>query len=598
VEQAITVWPRKLKIKTTVKKLKQIMALGIVTLMAPLAHAQLVNFHFGALTQTGGAALGKTGDIWNANNLTNGNLLPLKDSTGAATSITVSWTSGETNQATGSISSSKTGTPMDVATTPLMCGYAESSAVNATTFTNLSVTISGLAHGKTYTLALYGAGDLIGQGSDFTIVGASTAYIHTLGINRMISDGSGTIFGNAYGVATVVASSTGTVKINARENALPYTVINGFQLALGTITPNNTMAATTPAPIKIWGVCGHPTQPDYASRLTANVATQMSDLKAVGAGYYRVSVEGQSPSYLDYLMPQATTAGITLLLDLPVSLVATNNAQTNYNNNYAIGYNWAAYAISKGYAMPYWELGNEPENAINVSVLGDGASPAQFPDKTAGGFVAIASGLQGAYDGVKQAYADGRASGKTTITPQCLIGMCFRHWGLLAKIQAYDGELPCDIISWHWYGPTYGDFNAPVSAPGQPDDGRSAAACLADFKSKTNPAQPMDVWITETNRSQVINGSFYNGSTGSLTTPRTSQDFADEATALKATCDSFKKAANVKAVFAYELYDEVLADQSTTALLASQGYFGLITGLNGTKKAAFTTFQTEISSAK
>ena len=575
------------------KQLIRILTLGLATSLAPLTQAALVNFHFGASTQTGGAALGSAGDQWNSSNYTNGGPVLLRDSTGATTAISVTWTSNEKGAATTAIFSTKNGTVMDPATTPLMSAYAESYAFT-TGITNLSVTLTGLAHSATYTLAVYGAGDLIGQGTEFVVTGKSTYWATTVGINRMISDGPG----NAYAVVKVTSSSTGTLVITTKQGTLPHTVMNGFQLAYGSVTPNNTMTAVTPAPIKIWGVCGHPVQPDYASYLAANVATQMSDLQAVGAGYYRVSVEGQGPAYLDYLAPQATTAGITLLLDLPVSLVAANNAQTNYNNNYTIGYNWAAYAISKGYAMPYWELGNEPENASNVSVLGDGSSPAQFPDKTPGGFVAIASGLQGAYDGVKQAYTDGRASGLTTITPQCLIGMCFRHWGLLAKIQAYDGDLPCDIISWHWYGPTYGDFNAPVNALGQPDNGRSAAACLADFKSKTNPTQPMDVWITETNRSQVINGSFYNGSTGSLTTPKTSQDFAAEATALQATCDSFKKAANVKAVFAYELYDEVLADSSSTSLLASQGYFGLITGLNGTKKTAFTTFQTEISSAK
>ena len=285
-------------------------------------------------------------------------------------------------------------------------------------------------------------------------------------------------------------------------------------------------------------------------------------------------------------------------MNVPLSLVAANSGQTNYNNNYTIGYNWANYAISKGYAINYWELGNEPENIGLVSIVGDGAAPNQFPDKIPGGFVAIATGLMGAYDGVKQAYTDGRAAGKTTITPQCMTGMCFHHWGLLAKIANYDGELPCDIISWHWYGPLYGDFNAATVAPGQPDDGRSPATCLADFRSKTDLTKPMDVWITEADRTQSINGVIYNGSVTSNTTPTLNQDYTAQATALTTLCESFKKAPTVKAVFAYELYDEPIQFQGNTFGLASLGYLGLSTGLNGTKKAAYTAFQTEIKAVK
>jgi hypothetical protein len=580
-----------------VKNIKNLLALGLLSLTAPLAQAaqvSLINFHFGAGTQTGGAALGATGDYWNANNLTNGTKLPLRDSTGAATPVTVTWTSGELGQATGPIWSSKPGTPMDAATAPLMTGYAESYAFTTDT-TNLTVTISGLSTYSTYTLALYGAGDRVGQGTSFVVAGSTTCWPRTQAVNRMISDG----IGNAYQVVIVKSSGTGTITINTHPGAIPYAVINGFQLAHGTVTANTTIPATTPAPIAVWGVCGHPTQPDYASWLPANVTTQMNDLKAIGAKFYRVSFQGSTyPSILDTVAPPAQAAGITLLPNLPVSYVPANNAQTNYNTNYTIGYTWASYAISKGYAMPYWELGNEPENTPNLNTLGDGSSPLNFTDKIPGGFVATAAGLQGAYDGIKQAYTDGRSAGTTTITPQCLMGMCYRHWGLLAKIQAYDGELPCDIISWHWYGPSYGDFSAPMSAPGQWDDGRTPAACLADFKSKTDPTKPMDVWITETNRTEKISGVLYNGSTGSLTAPTTVQNMAGEATAIQGTCDSFKKCANVKGVFAYELYDETKVYAGDTKGLASFGYYGLITKLNGTRKPAFTTFQTEISSAK
>lgn len=575
--------------------IKQLLTFSLATLLAPLASATVVNFHFGAAVQTGAAALGAAGDKWNAANVINGSNLALVDSTGASTPITVSWTSGTTPTQTGTITAYKTGTSMDTATAPLMTSYAQSPAVNTTDWTNLSVTISGLAKYKVYTVAVYGAGTQVGEGTNFVVTGCVSYWPMTVGINRQISDG----IGNAYAVVSVMSSATGTIAIHTKGNGfLPYTVMNGFQLQLGTVTPNTTIPVTVAAPIKNWGVNGHPALPDYASYVAANSTTQMTDIKSLGAAWYRTMLEGTGPTYLDNIAPQAKTAGVNLLVNIPLTFVAASSGQTNYNTNYTTAYNWASYAISKGYAVTYWELGNEPENRGLVSIVGDGASPAQFPDKVPGGFVAIASGLMGAYDGVKQAYTDGRAAGKTTITPLCLTGMCFHHWGLLAKIQAYDGELPCDIISWHWYGPVYGDFSAPTSALGQPDDGRIPAACLADFKSKTDPTKPMDVWITETGRSQNISGVLYNGSVSNNATPKTSQDWAAQATAIQGTCDSFKKVSTVKAVFVYELYDETINYASSTSGLAVEGYMGLITGLHGTKKNAFTTFQTEIKTAQ
>ena len=326
----------------------------------------------------------------------------------------------------------------------------------------------------------------------------------------------------------------------------------------------------------------------------------MNDLDTVGASYYRISFESVSyPSYLDTLEPKAKTAGITLLPILPVSLVAANSAQVNYNNNYTIGYNWATYAISKGYAIPTWELGNEVENDDLVDVVYDGTQATDFPDKTPGGFVAIANGFNGAYQGIKDAYAAGRAAHTTTITPQVLIGMCYRHWGLMSKIQAYDnGVLPCDAITWHWYGPNYGGFNSVINDTKSAANGRTPAQCLGDFKSKSDPTKPMDIWITETNRSQNTAAGLLNGSVASVTTPATSQDWASEATAIQSNIESFKPVASVKAIFVYELYDDGQVDGSSTSYLAEEGYFGLSTGLNGTKKNAFTTFQNEIKAGR
>jgi len=212
--------------------------------------------------------------------------------------------------------------------------------------------------------------------------------------------------------------------------------------------------------------------------------------------------------------------------------------------------------------------------------------------------VAIASGLTGADQGIKDAYTAGRKSGLTTITPQVLIGATYRHWGLLSKIQTYDnGTLPCDIISWHWYGPVIGSFTAPINDPDSVSNGRTPAQCLGDFKSPTNPSQPMDIWITETDRMQESGTAMLNGSVASNATPKTSQDWAAQASAIQTNIDGIKTVPSVKAIFVYELFDEPKADSSSTALLASEGYFGLITGLNGTLKNGFYTYQAEIKAA-
>jgi len=660
--------------------LKYALILGVAALAAPSAKAATVDFQFGNGTQTGPAAIGATDDIWNAGNVTNGGPFLVKDVTGKATSVSVSWTSGDAWAATKTGIYTDTGsTAMDSTTSELMRSFLSSYAYSGTA-TNLSLTLTGLDHNQAYSLVLYAAGDQVNEGSTFTVTGNAIFTGSTTALNRKISAGAGV----AYVTIPVVSSSTGTLKITAAKNGYGFAVLNGFQLVEETATfvttttattsttstssaetaavvasaPATTAATTTttssaetaaviaPTPATttasatttalvtsttqastklpttaaittpatpttsavsstaltplIWGVCGHPTWSDYASWVPANFTTQMNDLKTVGASYYRISFEGSEyPSILASFVPPAKAAGISILPILPLSVAPASSALTNYNNNYATGYNWATYAISKGYAIPTWELGNEVENDGYVNVVYDGTHTTDFPDAQAGGFVAIANAFNGAYQGIKDAYAAGRTNKTTTITPEVLIGMCYRHWGLLSKIQAYDnGVLPCDAITWHWYGPNYGGFNTVISDTKSAANGRTPAQCLGDFKSKTNPSQPMDIWITETNRSQNITGGLLNGSVASNATPTTSQDWPAEATAIQNNIDSFKPVASVKAIFVYELYDETQADSASTAYLASEGYFGLITGLNGTKKNAFYTYQTEIKAGR
>ena len=591
---------------------KMTLMLGLAALLAttPSRATTTVDFHFGPLTQTGAAAVGTAADSWNASDATNGGPVLLKDTAGAATTISATWTSADSWDVTRAIYSDAGGAPMDAATTGLMNSFVASYSYKPGA-TNLALHLAGLAHSQAYTLVLYGAGDIKNEGTIFTVTGAGTYTGATSGLDRKISNGPGV----AYVVIPVVSSASGTLSVSTAKNLSPFAFCNGFQLVSQQAStpapaPVAQTAAATPAPTTstpavsttpmVWGVVGHPSWNDYASWIPANVTTQYNYLNQLGAGYYRVSFEGAwGPSYINTLEPMAQNAGITLLPMLPVHFVPANSAQTNYNNAYTVANSWATYAISQGYNLPYWEVGNEPENDGAVSITGDGSAASDFPDAVPGGFVSIINTYNGAYQGVLDAYTAGRKAGLTTITPKVMIGMCYRHWGLLAKMQAYDnGVLPCDMISWHWYGPNYGNFNGVITNPGAPDNGRTPAACLGDFKSKTNPTQPMDIWMTETNRSQYSNGVLLNGSVANNATPATSQDWAAEASAIQANVDSFKTVPSVKGVFVYELFDEPKNDSTSTEYLAEEGYFGLVTGLNGTLKNAFYTYQAEIKASK
>jgi hypothetical protein len=316
---------------------------------------------------------------------------------------------------------------------------------------------------------------------------------------------------------------------------------------------------------------------------------QIGLVRELGCTYYRCSFEGAAyPAVLDKIVPSAQAAGITILPILPLRIIAKNDANTNYKTNYQIALSWATFAIAHDYNLPYWELSNELENGPNVKVIGDGVLPRQFPDKTSGGFVAIASSLKGAYNGIKDAYASGRSNQTTQITPQILFGCTYRHWGLLTKIRDYNQGMPCDIISWHWYEPAFGSFNIPVHGLNFGFD-RSPAECLADFKRNDGSGRPMDVWITETNRSVKPTAKTYLN--GSFSENASSQDWTAEARTIQTSISDLEQADNVKAIFVYELLDEPLADKTSADRLRMEGYMGLLTGLTGTRKDAFFTFQ-------
>jgi hypothetical protein len=386
--------------------------------------------------------------------------------------------------------------------------------------------------------------------------------------------------------------------LTRRVKRLAVAALPGFNALLGLAALGLAMMPAHGDPASgramVWGIGGHPTWSDYADWVPANTAKEMGYIRELGCTYYRCSFEGADyPSILQSVVPAAQAAGITVLPDLHLKIVAGEDAKTNYARNYKIATEWASYAISKHDELPYWELGNELENSSLVKVIYDGTTADQFPDKTPGGFIAIAGSLNGAYHGLRDAYAAGRKRGETTITPKILYGCAYHHWGLLSKIQKYLGSLPCDMISWHWYEPNCGLFMAPINDPKSPANGRRPVDCLADFKSHTNPGQPMEVWITELNRSLKVKGGkdYLNGSVADSANDQT---YADQAATITTAINDVKSASTVTGIFVYELFDETRADGNNPVRLHSEGYFGLMTGLDGTRKDAFTAYQNEI----
>lgn len=354
-----------------------------------------------------------------------------------------------------------------------------------------------------------------------------------------------------------------------------------------------------------WGVCGHPTFSDYQNWNASARTEQIGLLQDLGCDIYRCSFEYSPkpyPALMDNIVPVAQAAGVLVLPVLPVTSLGANGSTIYadvYAENYTIATTWANYAISKGYKLPYWELGNEMENWGLVNISGDGSSPSQYTDKATNGFERIRAALNGAYDGLKAAYSAARQSGLTTITPSLLSpGTAYRHWGLLTKIKNANGTqpVPWDILSWHWYTPSYGDFSSTITDASSPSYGKSPVQCLNEFPQKSNPAAPMDIWITECGRSQNIPGSgFVGGSATSRTNPAASQDWALQAQELEDEIADLATVPTVKAIIVYELFDETsLYAGKSAGAQAEQAYFGLVTGLGGTRKDVYYVFRSII----
>jgi hypothetical protein len=181
-----------------------VFAVVVAVVFAGQATATLVDVDFSpgaGPAQSGAAVLGSAGDIWNNVTGSSGTAVALNDVTGAATSVTLTYSSN----------------------------FGGSNAASSA-----------------YQIALYGAGDQNtlngaangGQGTLFTILQtpSPTVFGTTTEVNpsapttgdRKISDGAGV----AYVLLTANSDATGMLKVNVNYNSTSFSTapVNGFQI--------------------------------------------------------------------------------------------------------------------------------------------------------------------------------------------------------------------------------------------------------------------------------------------------------------------------------------------------------------------------------
>lgn len=221
----------------TFRRILRSAALAAAALSTVGAHAELINFHFGATRApaafSGAAAVGAAGDFWN---FATGDFatylsatdLPLKDAGNSATNVMLSYSSGSPAPASGVYGSTGTGCLFDAANplSDLMCDYLYDWAGSP----DASVTLSGLSAGAQYSLILYSSANASQRQTDFMLGGstqsttaANTAGLLQSGVNY--TEFTGTVDANG----AISFSFTGPSEGN----------LNGFQLTLDDATPRD-----------------------------------------------------------------------------------------------------------------------------------------------------------------------------------------------------------------------------------------------------------------------------------------------------------------------------------------------------------------------
>ncbi len=334
---------------------------------------------------------------------------------------------------------------------------------------------------------------------------------------------------------------------------------------------------------RVWGVNGQPNTGDYQAWIPSAVSQQLDYLNELGTQYYRVSFSESrnDPTVLDALVPASQNRAnkVQIVPIVFVQPVPSAGYQSNYDAGYAQGKKWADYALSKGYVITHWELGNETSNAktevgeVNFFTRANSGMEASdwSDDRFPGAFDAMAGVLRGLYWGIKDSY---RANGQST---NILFGDMWLHFGYVKKIMAVRGDnfFPGDMLAWHWYTPNFGGFTTPLVAG---DDRTKPSAYAASFGK--------DIWMTEVGREGSVQGHAAGGS---------AEGEQAQSSELEREVADLLTVPQVKGIFVYELYDE--ADKFKNAdpnEKMSQAYYGLVTS-EKKRKLAFYTYKNIIS---
>jgi hypothetical protein len=380
-----------------------------------------------------------------------------------------------------------------------------------------------------------------------------------------------------------------SVGLNART---PLSLIRMALLALAVLFAQGAYAQ------RVWGINGHPDNVEYLVWENPEAARQQFDhLNELGCSHYRVSFSESldDPRILDHLVPLSQQRAQKIQI-VPVIFTAVKPSagfQKNYDAGYAQGRKWATYALDRGYVITHWELGNETSLAsidgkrlfaLRKDAVGkdlDPTHPANWIDSAdfPGATQAMAGVLRGLYWGVKDTYSARNASTKI------LFGDLWIHFGYVRKLMAVGGAnfLPADILSWHWYTPSFGSFTQPLK-------GNNPATAPASYAASFGK----DIWMTEVGREikVAVSPTEWAPVGGSADNPYNgNENWASQSSELMSQLNNLVTVPQIKGIFVYQLFDENRSFvNASTAQKSSQAFHGLFNA-DGYRKTAFYTYR-------
>lgn len=212
-------------------------ALALLLAAGGRARAGLINVDFNTSsspTYKGAGVLGSAGDIWNGiggpSSATN---LPLRDATGAATGVTLSYSGPGLSffDAEGGATTVFNGTSFDA----LLRDYMVADKAGAG---HAIVTLSGLTPNGTYSLILYSIANAVGRDTAFTVGGLRKDVI--AGPDQFLKEGEN------FAEFLATADASGNLAITVAAGNRDEGNLDGLQLT--PFTPPPPPAATVPEP--------------------------------------------------------------------------------------------------------------------------------------------------------------------------------------------------------------------------------------------------------------------------------------------------------------------------------------------------------------